>query len=524
MHVRHVFLILTLLSLGCSDRGLPPGAPPVPDASVPDGSVPDASPMDAAQPDATSPDASDMDASAPDASVPDASVPDASVPDASAPDASVPDASAPDAMMDSGSGTCVATDLGMRMGVDLAMGSTAALTHVYTPSCTFSSVPSPEAIYSWVAPRAGTFTIDTNGSTFDTILFVTMGDCAGAEVACDDDGGEGTRSRARVTLAAGAAITIFVDGFSGASGDYSLSITESPETEAGACRDMMDNDRDGYTDCADSDCAAEPGCTETDCSDGVDDDGDGRIDCDDFDCYGEPACIETDCSDGLDDDGDGDIDCRDSDCIGEPGCSETDCADGIDDEGDGRIDCDDFDCSGDMACGERMCDDGRDDDSDSYTDCADSECRCDPVCIVGGDGCATEATDLAGRTGAGVAMGTVAPGLCSRRMGSCAGRGHEVYFNFTAPSAGAYTITTEGSTYDTVLYAHDMSCTGAELACNDDSVGLGVRSSITITLRASQSVVIVLDAYSSSGSGDYVLNITPPGGAPPPPPPPPPMP
>ena len=54
------------------------------------------------------------------------------------------------------------------------------------------------------------------------------------------------------------------------------------------------------------------------CTDGTDNDLDGDTDCADSDCTGHSACLpstETDCSDGTDNDGDGDTDCNDSDCI-----------------------------------------------------------------------------------------------------------------------------------------------------------------------------------------------------------------
>ena len=51
------------------------------------------------------------------------------------------------------------------------------------------------------------------------------------------------------------------------------------------CGDGIDDDLDGATDCADSDCAAAPECNpEPDCGNGVDDDLDGATDCADSDC------------------------------------------------------------------------------------------------------------------------------------------------------------------------------------------------------------------------------------------------
>jgi hypothetical protein len=57
--------------------------------------------------------------------------------------------------------------------------------------------------------------------------------------------------------------------------------------------------------------------------DGVDNDGDGFIDCADSDCVDDPACLpEAICDDGVDNDGDGFIDCADSDCADDPACAD----------------------------------------------------------------------------------------------------------------------------------------------------------------------------------------------------------
>ncbi|MFT4975242.1 MAG: hypothetical protein ACI8S6_001129 [Myxococcota bacterium] len=85
-----------------------------------------------------------------------------------------------------------------------------------------------------------------------------------------------------------------------------------PTTESD-CTDGLDEDEDGLTDCADSDCV----CIETDCTDGTDDDGDGLLDCEDSDCV--DICVEI-CDDNTDNDADGQIDCSDDECFGIAGC------------------------------------------------------------------------------------------------------------------------------------------------------------------------------------------------------------
>ena len=78
-----------------------------------------------------------------------------------------------------------------------------------------------------------------------------------------------------------------------------------PPPAAEVCNDGIDNDRDGNTDCADDECAADDACEAIQpniaplppygvppmpppvaeiCTDGVDNDGDGRVDCADDEC------------------------------------------------------------------------------------------------------------------------------------------------------------------------------------------------------------------------------------------------
>jgi hypothetical protein len=205
------------------------------------------------------------------------------------------------------------------------------------------------------------------------------------------------------------------------------------ETE---CTDNIDNDCDGLIDCADPDCGpvltcyCDGPCTFPEnpctcpqdcgpyadaegpdpvlCSDGVDNDCDGFVDCADIQCLplcefcGDGVCFPEErcscivdcglppgsetpganCTDGVDNDCDGVADCSDSDCATDEccACGETTCdalcapgenpcncpadcgpyafevpgplcSDGIDNDCDGDIDCDDPGCAGDtLAC------------------------------------------------------------------------------------------------------------------------------------------------------------------------------
>ncbi len=80
--------------------------------------------------------------------------------------------------------------------------------------------------YKWTAPGTGPATIDTVGSTYDTLLGVYTGDSVGALtlIADNDDIETGTQQQSRVTFAAtaGTVYHIAVDGYDGASGSVVL--------------------------------------------------------------------------------------------------------------------------------------------------------------------------------------------------------------------------------------------------------------------------------------------------------------
>ena len=94
-------------------------------------------------------------------------------------------------------------------------------------------------------------------------------------------------------------------------------------------------------------------------------------------------------------------------------------------------------------------------------------------------------------------------GMGSDYVGLCAGSGPEVSYAFTPPQTGNYLFTTQGSSFDTVLYVHDGGCNGPPLACNDDYNGL--QSLLYLALQQGQQIVVFVDSFSQPGS--YVLNV-----------------
>ncbi|ADO71191.1 uncharacterized protein STAUR_3399 [Stigmatella aurantiaca DW4/3-1] len=146
----------------------------------------------------------------------------------------------------------------------------------------------------------------------------------------------------------------------------------------------LDDDGDGYTDCADNECkdnSLVTVCTRENsleaCADGLDNDGDGYVDCNDFDCSRNPyvkicnassypflaESSNATCSDGLDNDGDRYKDCRDYQCLNNPlvtvcGNQEnsiTECSDGLDNDGDGLVDCSEGTCRENPFFGTYVC-------------------------------------------------------------------------------------------------------------------------------------------------------------------------
>ncbi|MFO0601757.1 MAG: hypothetical protein U0324_01225 [Polyangiales bacterium] len=154
-------------------------------------------------------------------------------------------------------------------------------------------------------------------------------------------------------------------------------------------------------------------------------------------------------------------------------------------------------CEGEVTPRVEGCANGLDDDCDGAADQG-----CPPTtCAI--------ARDLGSATGPRVAAGTTVGGT-SRSMGSCGGgEAPERVFIWTAPSAGAFTFTTRGSTFDTLLYLRDEGCDGRELACNDDVInGVSVSSVVSATFTRGQTVAVVVDGFASL-MGDFVLNIDP---------------
>ncbi len=199
---------------------------------------------------------------------------------------------------------------------------------------------------------------------------------------------------------------------------------------------------------------------------------------------GAERCSPGVCNDTVDDDGRGDGTGFPTD----PGCTsvaDTDeaddcptgtscpaCSNGLDDDGNGTID-----FPADLGCA-------------AASDTVERTCapETDPFTVV------------STRVTTGTTTGAANNFSPSCQSTSNADRVH--LLSLPVPVA-SLTMTTVGTSYDTILVFMDSGC-GTSLACNDD--GAGVQSTITRTDVAAGTYAIVVDGYDMN-SGPYTLNV-----------------
>lgn len=136
--------------------------------------------------------------------------------------------------------SCTVTDLPATLPASVT-GEASDEADLLTPSCALYG-SSGEALYRFTADQAGRYRFDTRGSDVDTVVQVLDGDCAGEELACNDDSDlGGLAAIAELDMSAGQTVVINVDSFDGM-GSYALSVdrmdaaAEEPAVEStGSC-------------------------------------------------------------------------------------------------------------------------------------------------------------------------------------------------------------------------------------------------------------------------------------------------
>jgi len=120
-----------------------------------------------------------------------------------------------------------------------ATGNTCDYTHDYVGSGCVPTATAPDVVYAYTPTANGSINVSLCGSSYDTVLYVRAGDClAGTEIGCNDDACGLQSELLGLPVTAGVTYYIFVDGYSAACGDYSLSITAGGQQLQGdTCED-----------------------------------------------------------------------------------------------------------------------------------------------------------------------------------------------------------------------------------------------------------------------------------------------
>jgi hypothetical protein len=358
-----------------------------------------------------------------------------------------------------GSLVCPVEDLGSTVP-NTVSGDTASLFSGTAGTC--GGAAGNEAGYLFTAPSDGTYSFDTFGSAFTSIIYVRDGACDGPELACGNEG-------LLADLAAGQQVAVYVDS-AFASGAFDLHIAalggSCPDSDLG---NTVPQAVVGNTNVGDNTVAGSCG---------------GDFSPDDVYLFTAPqdALYQFDTfGSALD----SVLYLRDGDCGG----PELDCNDDVPGAGtDSRV------VEG-LAAGQ--------------------------VVAIGVDGNGQGAYNL--NIDIVPCPDEVAPGVSPQNLpgttvlgvnkisGSCANSGPadesaDHVYSFTAPATGTYTFDTVNVGFDTVLYVLDgPACNAPETACNDDYLG-GPGSALSVPLIADETILVVVDGNFLQ-EGPYTLHV-----------------
>ena len=112
---------------------------------------------------------------------------------------------------------------GIAFGEGTYRGSTAALADNHDGRCATDT--GNEAVWRYTTDTARGVTIDTAGSSFDTVVYVRSS-CSGYEWSCNDDYYGSRQGQLYFSAQPGVDYYIFVDGWGTESGDYVFELTE----------------------------------------------------------------------------------------------------------------------------------------------------------------------------------------------------------------------------------------------------------------------------------------------------------
>jgi hypothetical protein len=102
-------------------------------------------------------------------------------------------------------------------------GTTTGRAANYTATCGSGTETGPDVVFAIPVPAGRSVTVTTAGTAFDTVLYAST--TCGTSTVCNDDS---IGLQSSITLPTPAAMTTYyvvVDGYSGASGGYSVNVT-----------------------------------------------------------------------------------------------------------------------------------------------------------------------------------------------------------------------------------------------------------------------------------------------------------
>ncbi len=133
--------------------------------------------------------------------------------------------------------TCSHIDIGSAEGNGIVTGASATAGTNFLPPASCLTVGSPNAAgrdvaFYWIAPRTGTFTFSSDGSSYDTVMSATrLGsgvDCPSVPTVCNDDfntvSGNDLQGRVSLSVTEGERILLVLDSYGTTTGTYQLSI------------------------------------------------------------------------------------------------------------------------------------------------------------------------------------------------------------------------------------------------------------------------------------------------------------
>ncbi|WP_437578046.1 MXAN_6577-like cysteine-rich protein [Sorangium sp. So ce887] len=334
---------------------------------------------------------------------------------------------------------------------------------------------SSERVYLFTPAEAGTYTLDTFGSGFDTALGV-VGATTCAQLACNDDsddsgGPQSKQSKLRAVIEAGEPVLIVVTGFGGLEGDFTLHLSKAgpPLCPSGDVGDELPKSFSGDTELLGD--AITPSCGHAggpDVSYTFTAPAAGKYV---FDTFGSEFNTILELQDGA--------------CNGEVIACNDDSREGSQSR-----------AAVELRAGQTIVAvvDGFETAGGLYTlNISEWEPPPCPMVNLG----STYPQSVTGNTS----------GLDNHLVSPCStSDSPEVSYSFTAPVDGRYTFDTVGSSFDTVLHVHDGSCTGPSLGCNDNGMPSS-QAVVSTPLSAGQTAYVVVDgAFENSGA--YKLNVS----------------